>query len=345
VRLWASSTNSGTHDQRIRIQKRQIANVLTNIKRTIPLKEAAGYIAVGGDVRFAAQAIAGATRNSGPWVLSKEAFSEFVESVAKLTVDSLVQKFSLSYADVESMVPSLWTYLQLLNVTQAQQVLVSHASIRTGILQDLAPAEKGKRRLQLTFQILSAARSLGRKYQYDENHAERVRELAELIFDEVKGEHRLTDTHRLYLQVAALLHDIGLFVSPRAHHKHSFYLIATSDLFGLRRKELELIANVARYHRRALPRRSHDRFVSLERDERVTVSKLAAILRVANALDKGNMAKVTDVKVVREGDQIVLVAQNVSDLTMERVTLAGRSNLFTEVFGKKIALREAVKAV
>ena len=345
VRLWASTNAaSGTRDQRLRIQKRQIANVLTNIKRALPIKEAVGYIAVGGDVRFAARAITGSTPNSGPWLVAREAFTEFVESLMRLTVDALVQKFSFSYADVDDIVPSLWTYLQLLNATQAQQVVISHASIRTGILQDLAPAEKGKRRRQLTFQILSAARSLGRKYQYDESHAERVRELAELVFDEVKGEHRLTDTHRLYLQVASLLHDIGLFISPRAHHKHSFYLISTSDLFGLRRKDLELIANVARYHRRALPRRSHGSYVSLERDDRVIVSKLAAILRVANALDKGNMSKVTDLKVVREDDQIVLVAQNVSDLTMERVTLAGRSNLFTEVFGKKIALREAVKA-
>jgi exopolyphosphatase/guanosine-5'-triphosphate,3'-diphosphate pyrophosphatase len=234
-------------------------------------------------------------------------------------------------------------YLLLLKETEAQQVIITDANIRAGILQDLTPAETGKRLKKLANQILSAARSLGRKYQYDENHAERVRELAELIFDEVKGEQRLTDTHRLYLQVAALLHDIGLFISPRAHHKHSHYLIASSELFGLRQRELEIIGNIARYHRRALPQRTHSSFVSLERDERVVVSKLAAILRVANALDKGHLQKVTDLQLLREGDQLVLVAQNVSDLTMERVALASRSELFGEVFGKRIVLREAAK--
>ena len=73
------------------------------------------------------------------------------------------------------------------------------------------------------------------------------------------------------------------------------------------------------------------------------VSKLSAILRVANALDKGHLQKVTDLQVLREGDQLVLVAQNVSDLTMERVALASRSELFSEVFGKRIVLREAAK--
>ena len=171
-----------------------------------------------------------------------------------------------------------------------------------------------------------------------------MRDLCELLFDELKSEHRLSDTQRLYLQVAALLHDIGLFVSSRGHHKHSQYLISASGLFGLRQRELDIIANVARYHRRALPQRSHLTYMSLERDERVLVSKLAAILRVANSLDKEHLQKVTDLKVTREGDQIVLLAQNISDLTMERVALADRSDLFTEAFGKKIVLREAAKS-
>jgi exopolyphosphatase/guanosine-5'-triphosphate,3'-diphosphate pyrophosphatase len=85
-------------------------------------------------------------------------------------------------------------------------------------------------------------------------------------------------------------------------------------------------------------------YVSLDRDERILVSKLAAILRVANSLDKEHLQKVTELKVVREGDQVVLVAQNASDLTMERVALAGRTDLFSEVFGRKIVLREAARS-
>jgi exopolyphosphatase/guanosine-5'-triphosphate,3'-diphosphate pyrophosphatase len=345
IRLRAgASASSGSHEQQVRLLKRQITGFLSNIKRSIEVKEAVNYIAVGGDVRFAARALKkGSEDVSKPVVISKESFTEFVDTVSKLTIDGLVQKHSLSYLDAETISPALLTYLQLLKETQAQEMIVSQASIRAGILQDLAPAEQGKRLIRLTHQILSAARSLGRKYQYDERHAERVRELACLLFDELKTEQRMTDTHRLYLEVAALLHDIGLFVSSRGHHKHSYYLIYSSELFGLRQRELEIIANVARYHRRALPQRSHTPFISLERDERMIVSKLASILRVANALDKEHLQKVTDLKVVREGDQIVLIAQNVSDLTMERAALASRSDFFTEIFGKKVILREAPK--
>jgi exopolyphosphatase / guanosine-5'-triphosphate,3'-diphosphate pyrophosphatase len=344
IRLRASVTAGSTkHDQQVRLFKRQITSFVANIKREIDIRDAVHCIALGGDVRFATRILKGAGSGKRLVFIPKDEFFDFVDSISRLTIDGLVQKYSIPYLDAETLVPALLTYLQLLKETQARELVVSDASIRAGILQDLAPAEQGKRLKKLSIQILSAARSLGRKYHFDENHAERVRELSVRLFDELKAEQRMTDTHRLYLEVAALLHDIGLFVSSRSHHKHSQYLIASSELFGLRRRELEIIANIARYHRRALPQRSHVSYISLDRDERMVVSKLAAILRVANALDKDHLQKVMDLKITREGDQIALTAQNVSDLAMGRMALASRSDFFTEIFGKKVLLREADK--
>ncbi len=340
IRLRAG-VKSGSHEQQLRVLKRQINTLLTNVKRTISAKEANSYVAVGGDVRFVAHAL---KRESGRLcVIRKEEFSEFADSLARQPIETLVKNFSLSYLDAETLGPALWTYLQLLKETQAQSIVITDANIRTGVLQDLSPAEQGKRLEKLSLNILSAARSLGKKYQYDEPHAERVRELSELIFDELKAEQHMTEAHRLYLQVAALLHDIGLFISTRGHHKHSYYLITASDLFGLRQRELEIIANIARYHRKALPQRTHIEFVSLERDERMVVSKLGAILRVANALSKGPFQTIRDLKVTRDGDQLVITARNVSDLTLERTALASRADLFSEAFGRKIVLREEAR--
>lgn len=341
IRLRAEvSAGSSRREQQVRLLKRQIASFISHIKREMDIKDAVHFIALGGDVRLAAH-ILNPKQNERLSFIPKDSFSEFADSTSRLTVDGIIQKYSVPYLDAETLVPALLTYGQLLKETQAQQVIVSDANIRAGILQDLAPAEQGKRLKRLSLQILSAARSLGRKYHYDENHAERVRGLSVRLFDEIRTEQRMTDTHRLYLEVAALLHDIGLFVSSRSHHKHSQYLIASSELFGLRRSELEIIANIARYHRRALPQRSHLPYISLDRDERMIVSKLAAILRVANALDKDHLQKVMDLKISREGDQVVLVAQNISDMAMGRLALASRSDFFTEIFGKKVILREA----
>jgi exopolyphosphatase/guanosine-5'-triphosphate,3'-diphosphate pyrophosphatase len=345
IRIQASvNSRSGSRDQQTRLLRRQIAGVVTNVARSIALKEAVNFIAIGGDVRFAARVLGGLERKAGPSRIPRDTFIEFADSIAKRTIDGLVKKYSISYMEAETLIPALLTYMQLLKETQAHTVIISDASIRAGILQDLLPSDQVKRIKQLSNQILSASRMLGRRYQFDEGHAERVRELSELLFDELRGEHRMTENHRLYLQVAALLHDVGLFISSRGHHKHSYYLIANSGLFGLRQRELEIIANVARYHRRALPQRTHLPYVSLDREERMIVSKLAAILRVANALDKEHLPKVTELKVAREGDQLVLLAQNISDLSMERMALAGRAELFSEVFGRKIVLREAARS-
>jgi exopolyphosphatase / guanosine-5'-triphosphate,3'-diphosphate pyrophosphatase len=343
IRLRAGAiASSAKREQQLRLLKRQIAGLLTNVKREMEIRDAVHYIALGGDVRFVARMLKGNERERLSFI-PKDAFSETVDSLSRLTVDALVQQYSIPYLDAETLTPALLAYLQILKDTQAKEIIICDASIRAGILQDLAPVEKGMRQKKLATQILSAAHSLGRKYHYDESHAERVRELSARLFDDLKNEQRMTDTHRLYLEVAALLHDIGLFVSTRSHHKHSQYLIAASDIFGLRTHEMEIIANIARYHRRALPQRSHVSFVSLDRDERMIVSKLAAILRVANALDKDYSQSIMDLKISREGDQIVLVAPTMSDLPMGKSALAGRSDFFIEIFGKKIILREAAK--
>jgi len=341
IRLYTKSVAgpSGQAEQ-VRLLKQQIKNLMPSIRRDIGFSEAIHCIALGGDVRFAAR-LPGETNETDKLIfIPRQDFTALVETLSGMNDDELVQKYSISYLDAETLVPALLTYQQFLKETQADRIIVCDANIRAGMLEDMTPVEKGKRLERLRNQILSAARSLGRKYQYDEIHAERVRQLSMVLFDELKDEQRLNETHRLYLEIAALLHDIGLFVSSRAHHKHSYYLISSSELFGLRKHEMDVIANIARYHRRALPQRSHIPFISLDRNERVIVSKLSAILRVVNALDKDHLKTAFDLEVSREGDQIALLVPNLSDLIMARLAIAGRSSLFVEVFGKNIILRE-----
>ena len=146
--------------------------------------------------------------------------------------------------------------------------------------------------------MLASAEALGHSYRFDRDHGRHVAMLATRLFDELRDEHGLGDRERLLLQVAALLHDIGIYVSLRAHHKHSQYLLAASQIFGLSDDETAIVANIARYHRRGLPQNSHLPYIALDRTDRLIVNKLAAILRVANALDAEHLQKVRDVRLV-----------------------------------------------
>jgi exopolyphosphatase/guanosine-5'-triphosphate,3'-diphosphate pyrophosphatase len=243
--------------------------------------------------------------------------------------------------DAETLVPALLVYRGLLLATPAALIVVPDVSLRAGVLGELAAGTADARLADFRSQVLASARSLGTKYRYDEAHAVAVSRLSLRLFDELAVEHALNERDRLLLEVAALLHDIGLFVSLRGHHRHSLYLLQSSEIFGLSRDEMTFVANVARYHRRGLPQTSHTAYASLDRDKRVRINKLAAMLRVANALDAEHLQKIDDVQVEDEEETWVLALQGKGDLTMERLAANARADLLADVFGKRIVVRGA----
>ena len=106
------------------------------------------------------------------------------------------------------------------------------------------------------------------------------------------------------LEVAAILHDIGTYIKPSGHHKHSQYLVENSEIFGLNRSDIGIIGNVVRYHRKTMPLPSHLTYISLPREDRLAVLKLAAILRVADALDRGHSQKITNLRLEKHDEEM-----------------------------------------
>ena len=117
--------------------------------------------------------------------------------------------------------------------------------------------------------------------------------------------------------------------------------MAASQIFGLADNETAVVANVARYHRRATPQSSHVEYIELDRSDRLVVNKLAAILRVANALDAEHLQKVGDIHLVRGDKAWVLELDGTGDLTMEQMAATARSDMFVEVFGRRLIIRPA----
>jgi exopolyphosphatase/guanosine-5'-triphosphate,3'-diphosphate pyrophosphatase len=185
---------------------------------------------------------------------------------------------------------------------------------------------------------LRGALALAQRYQADMKHAHRVAWLAQQMFDALRPLHLLGGEHRRLLAAAAILHDIGYLVSHTSHHKHSAYLIQHSELTGFTASEIAIIANVARYHRSSLPRPKHLYFAALPEEEREVVRKLAAILRLADALDREHQGRVRGLNCEIGKDVVRLLANcsRASDAAQWRVE--ERSDLFREVFGRRIEL-------
>ena len=176
--------------------------------------------------------------------------------------------------------------------------------------------------------------SLAERCAADDDHA---RHVARLALDALRrhapapraGRRRA----RSLLEYAALLHDIGHHISYPGHHKHTYYLIKNGDLRGFHPLEIEVLANVARYHRRGHPRRKHDGFGTLPREVRLTVRTLAALLRVADALDRSHRQVVRNLTVGGRGRSLLIRGQAGGDSELELWGVQRRAELMEEVFG------------
>jgi exopolyphosphatase/guanosine-5'-triphosphate,3'-diphosphate pyrophosphatase len=272
--------------------------------------------------------------------MSRDAFLTFVADILHCDEEQLAERFQLSPVVAETLAPAMLVYRALIEQSAAATIVVPDVSLRDGLLLDLAGAADANP-ADFAPHVLASARSLAARYRYDEAHASSVARLATRLFDLLAAEHSLGARDRLLLEVAALLHDIGSFVSLRGHHKHSMYLLQASEIFGLTRDDMLIVGNIARYHRRGTPQKSHPEFTRLARDERVRVMKLAAMLRLANALDAEHEQKVTEIDLQEQDTSWIFELIGQGDLTMERLAATARADLLVEVFGRQIEFRGA----
>ena len=178
----------------------------------------------------------------------------------------------------------------------------------------------------------------GRRYDFDEAHGVHVGKLAVSIFDQLTGRHELGEDDRRILVAGSVLHDIGVFVSYKKHHKHSLYILQHSEIADFSPRELLMVANVARYHRKGPPEDFHEDYMRLGVDEQKRVKKLASILRLADALDREHLQRVTDVTATVTDDALVLTVHASGDLALERWALAKKADLFEDVFDLDVTL-------
>jgi exopolyphosphatase/guanosine-5'-triphosphate,3'-diphosphate pyrophosphatase len=158
---------------------------------------------------------------------------------------------------------------------------------------------------------------LGERCGYSPAHARHVAELALAIFDQTRAVHKLGDREREWLEYGALLHDAGVHISYERHHRHSYYLIKNGELRGFDPEEIEIIALLARYHRQATPKKTHDGYTLLKGRLRRTVKALAAMLRLAEGLDRSHAQVVTALDVVPRGDQFLIRLRAAGDAELE----------------------------
>ena len=264
-----------------------------------------------------------------------------LKELARLSVTEREEQYGMKPDRADVVLPAAIVLSEVVSKVLGSHGLYSpDVGLKDGVLVEII--DRFKHSWDATSEeteIIKAAVTLGQKYHFHLGHARQVRYLAELLFDQLAPLHALPAEARTLLRVAATLHDVGDFVNLSAHHKHSFYLIRNSEIVGLGSRQLELIANVARYHRKAFPSaQKHEPFRALSESEREWVVKLAAILRVADALDHEHRSTVDDVKIRIQRRSVTIDLQSMGPCLLERWHLDEKGRLFEETFGRGIEL-------
>jgi exopolyphosphatase/guanosine-5'-triphosphate,3'-diphosphate pyrophosphatase len=180
---------------------------------------------------------------------------------------------------------------------------------------------------------------LAERCSYYAEHANQVVRLALALFDQTRAVHGLTDREREWLEYAALMHDIGGHISFSGHHKHSYYLIKNGDLRGFHPDEIEVMALVARYHRRGTPKRSHAQYSQLPAPLRRTVRTLASILRVAESLDRSHAQPISGLEVHDRGEDMVIQLNGAGDVELEVWATSRHLAPFEQLVKKPVRLQ------
>jgi exopolyphosphatase/guanosine-5'-triphosphate,3'-diphosphate pyrophosphatase len=214
----------------------------------------------------------------------------------------------------------------------------SEAALREGVLLDTIARMHGGALHHLRDVSRRSIRTLAERCDDDLPHSAHVASLALQLFDATESLHGLAADAREYLEAGALLANVGLVISHSKHHLHSYYVIRNSELTGLTDAEIEIIAQIARYHRKSAPKAGHAEFGRLSADDQSLVKTLAGILRVAIGLDRSHDGRVRSVSALQLGDRVVIeaVSKRGKEISLELYTANERSGLLEEVIGRRV---------
>ena len=269
---------------------------------------------------------------------SLRSLRQLSQQASEMSDLELVQHFKVDYQTAEALVPAIENNLAIAEVFDAKEIHIPSSDYEQGLLQDLLISSDLTDSLDQ--EVLRSARILASRYQSDSRHGEHVGSIASHLFEKLVDLHEMDAHAALLLTVAAILHEVGTYVSPRAHHKHSEYIILNSEIFGLDRRDVTIIALVARYHRHSGPQPEHTNYRELSVEDRILVSKLAAILRVADALERTHNQRVHDIDVRFDQQRMHLVLPGVSDVAVERLAMRSKGDLFEQVFGLEVVIED-----
>lgn len=274
--------------------------------------------------------------------ITKEEFITFYDEFIQKGQMAMAAELGISTENSSLLLPTLVIYKRLLEETGAENVVILGMDLGDGLAFDFAERKKIlKPQHNFENDIIEAARNIAKRYHTNRNHTLTMEKNALSIFDKMKSIHGLGKRERLLLQIAVLLHDCGKYINMAQSSECSYNIIMATEIIGLSHVEREIVANVVRFNSGSvLPFEELAVSSLLERTEYMTIVKLTAILRVANALDRSHKQKIKDIRVnVKDNHTMQILVNTAEDLTLEQALFMEKAEFFEEVFSIRPILK------
>jgi exopolyphosphatase/guanosine-5'-triphosphate,3'-diphosphate pyrophosphatase len=271
--------------------------------------------------------------------LERAKLAEMIPVLASLSAAQRSERFGIDAKRASTIVAGAVALDEIMSALRVESLLACPVAIREGIIESRVAALGTEVQSSGSVRRKSVLR-LAARTDCDMRHASHVAKLATRLFDQTRDMHRLDGDARELLEYAALLHESGAHISDRGHHKHSYYLIRHADLRGFTEEQLLVLANVARYYRKAPPDPTDVNFRELNDEQQELVSQLVSLLRIAEGLDRGHRQHVRDVAVGVDDGYVRFIARTRADASIEIESAEKRAKFFRRVFDVKVRFEE-----
>ena len=300
-------------------------------------------VALGGNAETLAN-VAPGPRQDGLPTLEVSLLRERLPDILKRDLRSRMKAFGVRRDRADVMAVAALIFVTLGRYLNIRTFAIPSVGLREGLIQEIARdafSRKEPHRYNADArQILVATRSFGRRLDYDQRHAEHVRELSLMLFDQLQPLHHLPVQARVQLEAGALLHDLGHRVSHRGHHKHGEYLALNGDIPGLEGRDRNIVAAVVRYHnRKSEPDGHHPAYSALNNNDKRIARRLGALVRIAEGLDHSHRQRILGLRASFQRGGVTLQVEARGDVTEDLRDAERSSNLFEKEFHTQLLFR------
>ena len=272
--------------------------------------------------------------------IEKKQLEEICHQAERYSTDEIIHRMNVSDDLAENFYSICSIFLSIIKFLECEEIYIPDFTLKDCIISKVADKYSGFNDDNLLEkQIIINSQNIGRTFNYDENHALKVLELSMKLFDQTIDLHQLGAHEKCLLMAGAILHDTGLAISNRSHHKHSQYIVSTQNFYYYSDEDRQIIANIVRYHRKTLPKLTHNDYASLSHKNRMIVCKLAAILRIADSLDNNHRQNVEDINVTIKKKNINIEVKTTDSSLVEEYSFNVKKDLFEEFFGFQVMLK------